>query len=75
MKSYIHKLVVFTTAFLVIYIVLAHYGLPFTVLFAMCIAGQALTIYMVYKILTDDYKTDKTFKDWYEDEPVETLED
>lgn len=75
MKSYVHKLVVFTTAFLIIYIVLAHYELSFTALFAMCIAGQALTIYMVYKVLTDDYKTDKTFDVWYEDKPVETLED
>lgn len=75
MKSYVHKLVVFTTAFLVIYIVLAHYGLSFTALFAMCIAGQAFTIYMAYKVLTDDYKTDKTFDDSYEDKPVETLED
>ncbi|ESU23403.1 hypothetical protein FEDK69T_15680 [Flavobacterium enshiense DK69] len=24
---------------------------------------------MVYTVLTDDYKTDKKFKDWYSDRP------
>lgn len=75
MKSYVHKLVVIVTAFLVVYTVFAHYGLPLALVFAMCTAGQALTIYMVYKVLTDNYKTDKTFKDWYEDKPAETIKE
>jgi hypothetical protein len=29
---------------------------------------------MVYTVLHDDYSTIKTFKDWYEDHPMETLE-
>jgi hypothetical protein len=30
---------------------------------------------MVYTVLTDDYTTTKTFKDWYGDHPMETLEE
>ena len=30
---------------------------------------------MVYTVLHDDYKTSKTFKDWYGDHPMETLEE
>jgi hypothetical protein len=41
----------------------------------MLVAGQFLVLWMVYKVLTDNYKTDKTFKDWYEDRPVKTLEE
>jgi hypothetical protein len=32
----------------------------------MCI-GQILLIITVYKVLTDDYTTTKTFEDFYED--------
>jgi uncharacterized membrane protein len=38
------------------------------VFYAMC-TGQVLLVYTVYKILRDDYKTDKTFRDFYEDRP------
>jgi hypothetical protein len=27
-------------------------------------------VLMVYKVLTDNYKTDKTFEDFYEDHPI-----
>ncbi len=30
---------------------------------------------MVYTVLHDDYKTVRTFKDWYGDHPMETLEE
>ena len=35
------------------------------------IIGQILLVYSVYRVLTDKYKTDKTFDDWYEDRPIE----
>ena len=34
-----------------------------------------LILFMVYTVLTDDYKTARTFKDWYGDYPMETLEE
>jgi hypothetical protein len=40
------------------------------VVFYLTLAGQFLLIFSVYKILTDNnYKTKKTFDDWYEDYP------
>jgi hypothetical protein len=75
MKNFAIKLVWFTTAYLLVYIVLAEFNFAFPLIFAMCITGQGLTVFMVYKVLTDKYTTNKTFKDWYEDRPVNTLED
>ncbi|WP_234982496.1 hypothetical protein [Flavobacterium flevense] len=37
------------------------------------IVGMFLIPYLTYTVLTDNYKTDKTFKDWYEDHPMNTL--
>jgi hypothetical protein len=44
---------------------------PFNWVFFVTMAGQALLIWMVYKVLTDNYKTDKTFDDFYEDAPID----
>jgi hypothetical protein len=33
------------------------------------LVGQLLVLHMVYKVLTDDFKTDKKFRDWYGDMP------
>jgi hypothetical protein len=41
---------------------------------AYCV-GIPLILFMVYSVLNDDYTTSKTFKDWYEDKPMETLEE
>jgi len=32
--------------------------------------GQVFLLIMVYKVLTDNYKTEKTFEDFYEDNPI-----
>jgi hypothetical protein len=75
MKSYAIKLVWFTTLYLVMFTVLCQLNISYFVLMCMLVAGQFLVLWMVYKVLTDNYKTDKTFKDWYEDRPVKTLEE
>ena len=49
---------------------MAFYQLPFGWLFFATIVGQGSLLLMVYKILTDDYTTEKTFEDWYEDRPL-----
>ncbi len=63
-------LVVFTTLVLIAVTIMAAMNLPFNWVFYLTVFGQGLVLLMVYKVLTDDYQTDKTFKDWYEDVPV-----
>ena len=33
-----------------------------------------MVVVMVYKVLTDNYTTDKTFEHFYEDRPIEPLD-
>ena len=33
--------------------------------------GSDIFSFMVYKVLRDDYKTDKTFDHFYEDKPID----
>jgi TRAP-type C4-dicarboxylate transport system permease small subunit len=62
-------LVAITTLVLLTVVIFASLNLPFSwVFYATCI-GQVLLIITVYSVLTDDYKTEKTFKDFYEDRP------
>lgn len=59
-----------TTLVLVAIVIMVFYNLPFSVIFFTTVGGQLLLIFTVYKVLTDDYQTDKTFDDFYEDHPV-----
>ncbi|PIF01676.1 MAG: hypothetical protein CR994_00005 [Maribacter sp.] len=59
-----------TTITLIILTVMATMDFPFNWVFYVTVLGQAMVIYMVYKVLTDDYTTKKTFKDFYEDHPI-----
>tara|TARA_R100000655_G_scaffold104194_1_gene151217 strand:- start:522 stop:746 length:225 start_codon:yes stop_codon:yes gene_type:complete len=58
---------VITSVILLLLTILASTGIGFAPIFYFMIAGQALFLLTVYKVLTDDYKTCKTFKDGYED--------
>lgn len=62
--------VLLTTIFLLLLTVGAVMGLAFNWVFYATVLGQALVVYMVYRVLTDNYRTDKTFEDFYEDWPV-----
>ena len=75
MKSRSIELVWIATIFIIVFTVLAYYSINTAVLLSLGITGQVFIIYMVYKVLTDSVKTNKTFKDWYEDRPVKTLEE
>jgi len=44
--------------------------LPFNWVFYATVIGQILVAIMVYKVLTDQYTTEKTFADFYEDYPI-----
>lgn len=59
-----------TTILLVAVAAMVYYDFSFTTVFYTVLAGQAWWIFTVYKVLTDDYETDKTFDDWYEDNPI-----
>ena len=60
---------VITTVLLITLCVLANFNISFGIIFGIMLIGQALLIFSVYKILRDNYSTDKTFKDLYEDRP------
>lgn len=59
-----------TTILLVAVATLVFYNASYNIVLFTVLAGQAWWILTVYKVLTDDYTTDKTFDDWYEDYPV-----
>ena len=59
-----------TTFFLLILTIAASLNVAFSWIFYATVLGQGLVIVMVYKVLTDTYKTSKTFEDFYEDRPI-----
>lgn len=63
--------VAITTILLLVVTIFAVMDMPFNWVFYITMAGQVLLVIMVYKVLTDSYTTDKTFDDFYEDNPVE----
>jgi len=67
-------ILILTSVVLVTLSVLASLNFPFGLLFYLMCFGQLLLIFAVFKILTDDYHTDKTFKDGYEDHSAGGIE-
>ncbi|WP_421805641.1 hypothetical protein [Flagellimonas sp.] len=59
-----------TTLILVTVTLFAAMDFPFNWVFYLTVTGQIVLVIAVYKILTDDYTTDKTFDDFYEDQPI-----
>ena len=58
---------VITSLVLVLMAILSVLNFSFSLIFFIMCFGQILLIITVYKVLTDDYTTNKTFKDFYED--------
>lgn len=75
MKNFVIKLVWFTTGFVFIFTGLCQVKTPVTLLMILFIIGNFLIPFMVFKVLRDNYTTYKTFKDWYEDNPIDTLDE
>ncbi|WP_414000252.1 hypothetical protein ACMDB5_06795 [Flavobacterium sp. W1B] len=75
MKNFAIKLVWFTTLFVFIFAGLCQTNIDLTILINIFIIGHFLILFMVYTVLKDNYSTSKTFKDWYEDHPMETLDE
>jgi TRAP-type C4-dicarboxylate transport system permease small subunit len=59
-----------TTLVLILVTVMATMNFSFSWVFYITVLGQLMIVFMVYKVLTDNYKTLKTFEDFYEDYPV-----
>ncbi|MFL9830662.1 hypothetical protein ABS764_07350 [Flavobacterium sp. ST-87] len=75
MKNFAIKLVWFTTAYVFFFAVLNQTNVDLRIIMSLHIVGVFLIPYLTYTVLTDNYKTDKTFKDWYEDHPMDTLDE
>lgn len=58
---------VLTSSVLVLLSILSALNFSFSIIFFIMCIGQILLIISVYKVLTDDYTTNKTFEDFYED--------
>ena len=63
-----------TTLLLVTITMMCAMDFPFNWVFYLTVLGQILVVVMVYKVLTDDYKTDKTFEHFYEDRAMRPVE-
>lgn len=59
-----------TTLLLVMVTIMVAMDFPFNWVFYLTVLGQILIVYMVYKVLTENYHTEKTFEDFYEDCPI-----
>ena len=70
MKLSMQTYIAITTFLLFVITILAALNYPFGIIFLLTVIGQVFLILMVYKVLTDNYKTDKTFKHFYQDKPI-----
>lgn len=59
-----------TTILLIMVTIMATMNFAFSWVFYLTVLGQIMIVYMVYKVLTDNYKTSKTFDNFYEDHPI-----
>jgi|TARA_R100000479_G_scaffold51000_3_gene24034 hypothetical protein len=59
-----------TTCILLTVTIFSTMSLSFSWVFYLTVLGQVLLVYTVYKVLKDNYTTDKTFDDFYEDYPI-----
>lgn len=75
MKNFAIKLVWLTTAYVFVFAALNQMNVTIRILLLMHSIGFLLIPFMTYTVLTDNYKTNKTFKDWYEDHTIKTLDE
>jgi hypothetical protein len=59
-----------TTFVLITVVVFSVVDMAFGWVFLLTVFGQIALLVTVYKILKDDYTTEKTFDDFYEDHPM-----
>lgn len=74
MKIPIMFYVIFTTILLIAITIVVTMNVPLTWVFYLTCFGQAFVLLMVYKVLKDNYSTEKEFEDYYEDYPICRIE-
>jgi len=70
MKISVHAWIAWLTFLLITLTIMSAMNFPFNWVFWLTIAGQALLVYVVFKVLKDDYDTPLKFNDWYQDQPL-----
>ena len=63
-------LLAITTLILLTVVIFSSLNLSFSWVFSLTVIGQVLLVYTVIRVLKDNYTTDKTFEDYYEDHPI-----
>jgi uncharacterized membrane protein len=63
-----------TTFLLVAITIMASLNFAFAWVFYLMVMGQIFLAITVYKVLRDNYTTEKTFEHFYEDNPVQPIE-
>lgn len=74
MKIPVMFYVAITTMLLVTLTIFAAMNIALNWIFFLTCVGQAFILIMVYKVLRDNYTTEKTFDDFYEDHPIRKFE-
>ncbi len=70
MKIPVMFYVALTTIMLLTVTIMVSMDMPFNWVFYLTCLGQIMVAVMVYKVLTDNFTTEKTFSDFYEDHPI-----
>ncbi len=65
---------VLTSIVLILVAIFSALNFPFPLVFYLVCFGKLLLLITVYKVLTDDYKPDSTFEEFYEKETGDTKE-
>ncbi|QKJ62695.1 hypothetical protein [Flavobacterium sp. M31R6] len=74
MKNFAIKLTWLTTIYLVVFAALCQTKLFFPVLMGLYLIGVSLLVLLIFTVLHDEeYKTNKKFKDWYQDNSKKNL--
>ena len=70
MKISVMFYVALTTIMLLTVTIMVSMDMPFNWIFYLTCLGQIMVAVMVYKVLTDNFTTEKTFSDFYEGHPI-----
>ena len=71
MKNFISKLAILTAIAIFVTSIFAQTSVSDQIFIALIITMPLLIMYMVYKVLKDDHRNNKTFIDWYSNYPGE----
>ena len=70
MKNRAMLWVIASTLMLLIVTIMSAMNFPFNWVFCVRVIGHVMAVFMLYRVLKDNYKTEKTFADFYEDHPI-----